>query len=230
MATVSAPASTTPALPPTLIPTEWTLADLQAHLGGIPPERIRLYPPPGMATEQDVLNIADHEDRWCELVDGILVEKVMASFESLIACTLIQWQKNFLDVHPLGVVLGEGGALHILPRRMRIPDVSFIRWERFPERKLPRDRVFRVAPDLAVEILSEGNTEGEMRIKLGEYFRAGVRLVWLIDPEARSARVYTGVDQCDVVDENGVLDGRDVLPGFQFRLGDLIDAVPREPK
>lgn len=154
----------------------------------------------------------------------------MASFESLIACTLIQWQKNFLDEHPLGIVLGEGGALHNLPRRMRIPDVSFIRWERFPERKLPRDRVFRVAPDLAVEILSEGNTDDEMRIKVTEYFRAGVRLVWLIDPETRSARVYTSADQCDSLDQNGVLDGRDVLPGFRFRLRDLIDAVPRQAK
>ena len=236
MATVDLPAGPTTgtslavAHPPSCLPTGWTLADLQAHLGGVPLDRIRLYPPPGMATEQDALNIADHEDRWCELVDGILVEKVMASFESLVACTLIQWEKNFLDEHPWGIVLGEGGALHILPQRMRIPDVSFIRWERFPERKLPRDRVFRVAPDLAVEILSEGNTEDEMRIKVGEYFRAGVRLVWLIDPEARSARVYTEEHQYDVLDENGVLDGRDVLPGFQFRLGDLIDALPRASK
>lgn len=236
MATVDSPADPTtstplsPTHPPTCLPAEWSVADLQAHLGGIPLHRIRLYPPPGMATEQDALDIADREGRLCEIVDGILVEKVMASFESLLACTLIHWLSGFLDKNPLGVVLGEGGALKILPRRMRIPDVSFIRWERFPHRKLPRDRVFRVAPDLAVEILSEGNTEGEMGIKVGEYFRAGVRLVWLIDPEARSARVYIGVDQCDVLDENGVLDGRDVLPGFQFRLRDLIDAVPREPK
>lgn len=230
MATVSSPASTTPPLPPTLLPTEWTLADLQAHLGGIPAERIRLYPPPGMATEQDALNLEAHEDRLCELVDGILVEKVMAAFESLLAGKLIQWMNNFLDKTPLGVVLAPDGMLWILPRKMRIPDVSFICWERFPNRKIPREAIFRVAPDLAVEILSKGNTEGEMRIKVGEYFRAGVRLVWLIDPEARSARAYTGVDQCDVLDENGVLDGRDVLPGFQFRLRDLIDAVPREPK
>jgi Uma2 family endonuclease len=236
MATVDSPAGPTtgtslsPAHPPTCLPTEWSVADLQAHLGGIPLDRIRLYPPPGMATEQDALDIADHEDRWCELVDGILVEKVMATFESLVACILIQWLNNFLEKNQLGIVLGEGGALRILPTRMRIPDVSFIRWERFPGRKLPRVAVFRVAPDLAVEILSEGNTEGEMQIKVAEYFRAGVRLVWLLDPEDRSARVYTSADQFEVLDENGFLDGRDVLPGFHFRLRDLIDAVPREAK
>jgi hypothetical protein len=85
MATVDTPHGATVPLPPTLVPTEWTMADLQAHLGGVPAERIRLYPPPGMATEQDVLNIHDHEDRLCELVDGILVDKVMASFVSLLA-------------------------------------------------------------------------------------------------------------------------------------------------
>ena len=230
MATVSTPPSTTPPLPPTLLPTEWTLADLQAHLGDIPAERIRLYPPPGMATEQDALDLEAHEDRLCELVDGILVEKVMAAFESLLAGILIHRIHTFLEKFPLGIVLAPDGMLWILPRKMRIPDVSFIRWERFPNRKVPRDAIFRVAPDLAVEILSKGNTVREMRIKVDEYFQAGVRLVWLIDPEARSACAYTGVDQCDVLDENGVLDGRDVLPGFQFRLRDLIDSVPREAK
>lgn len=239
MATVDSPAGSTtetslspahPAHPPTCLPTEWSVADLQAHLGGIPLARIRLYPPPGMATEEDALNIQAHEDRLCELVDGILVEKVMASFESLVAGVLIHKVHTFLEKDPLGIVLAPDGMLWILPRKMRIPDVSFIRWERFPDRKLPRDRVFRVAPDLAVEILSEGNTDDEMGIKVSEYFRAGVRLVWLIDPEARSARVYTRVDHSEVLDENGILDGRDVLPGFQFRLRDLIDAVPRQAK
>src|SRR5262245_2488811 len=163
MATVPTPDSAIVHFPPTLLPTDWNIADLQAHLGGIPPERIRLYPPPGMATEQDVLHFDDHEDRLCELVDGILVEKVMASYESLLAGILIQWINNFLDKNPLGIVLAPDGMLKILPHRVRIPDVSFIRWERFPDRKLPRQPIFEVTPDLAVEILSAGNTEAEMR-------------------------------------------------------------------
>jgi Uma2 family endonuclease len=228
MATVPTPNNATTHFPPTLLPTEWTFADLQAHLGGIPPERIRLYPPPGMATEQDVLDIDDHEDRLCELVDGILVEKVMASYESLLAGILIHWIHGFLDTNSLGIVLAPDGMLKILPRRVRIPDVSFIRWDRLPGRALPRQAIFEVAPDLAVEILSAGNTEGEMRMKISEYFRAGTRLVWLIDPEARTARVYTGQDQFIVVDEKGTLDGGDVLPDFRFRLGDLFDKVPRQ--
>jgi Uma2 family endonuclease len=206
-----------------ILPTDWTLADLQQHLGGVPLERIRLYPPPGMATVEDALDIEDREERLCEWVDGVLVEKVMSSYESVLAGILIQLINNYLDAHRLGVVTGEGGALRILPRRMRLPDVSFINWERFPDRKLPTDRIYRVAPDLAVEILSEGNTPAEMQQKLAEYFEAGTRLVWYIDPAKRSAAIFTAPDQAQMIGEHEILDGRGVLPGFQLRLGELFD-------
>ncbi len=56
-----------------------TVADVLERLGGSPPQRIRLKPPPGTATERDVIAIHDRENRLCELVDGILVEKVMGA-------------------------------------------------------------------------------------------------------------------------------------------------------
>jgi len=215
--------------PRTALPVEWSIADLQRHLGGIPLERIRLYPPPGMATQQDALEVRNHSDRICELIDGVLVVKAMGSYESFLAGVLIQLLNNYLDTHRLGIVLGPDGGLQVLPMRMRIPDVSFIRWERFPDRRLPRDRVFRVAPDLAVEILSAGNTEGEMRQKLADYFSAGTALVWYIDPDARRARAYTAPDKFEEFGVEGLLRGGDVLPGFEIHLGDLLDRVPREP-
>ena len=58
---------------------------MQQHLGGIPAERIRLVPAPGYATEQDLLDIADHEDRLYELEDGVLVEKAMGWQEAVLA-------------------------------------------------------------------------------------------------------------------------------------------------
>jgi Uma2 family endonuclease len=208
----------------TSFPAEWTLADLQEFLGNVPARRIRLFPHPGTATEEDALRIHDHEGRLCELVDGILVEKDMASFESFIAALLVQMINNYLDQHRLGIVLTEGGPLRILPKRTRMPDVSFIRWERFPNQKIPlHQRVFQVVPDLAVEILSEGNTAAEMGLKLDEYRRAGVRLIWYIDPRSRRATVYTSDGREETIDENGALDGGDVLPGFEVRLRELFD-------
>jgi Uma2 family endonuclease len=204
-----------------------TLADVLERLGGIPLNRIRTYPPMGTATERDVLKAEARTGRICELVDGILVEKTVGYYESALACALIYFLHDFLSTRRLGAVLGEAGALKILHDLVRIPDVSFIGWDRFPGGELPREPIPAVAPDLAVEVLSKGNTEAEMTRKLDEYFRAGVRLVWYIDPETRSARVYTAPDKCVAVDPSQSLDGSDVLPGFRLPLADLFAKAER---
>ena len=77
-----------------------------------------------------------------------------------------------------------------------------------------------VVPDLVVEVLSKGNTPKEMARKLDEYFRAGVRLVWYVDPKRRTVRVYTGRDRSVLLHEDRTLDGGDVLPGFSLSIRD----------
>ena len=86
-------------------PTTWTFADLSEHLGGIPVQRIRMYPTPGTATERDVIAIQDHENRSCELIEGVLVEKAMGYRESLLAGVLLHWISAFLDENDLGALL-----------------------------------------------------------------------------------------------------------------------------
>jgi hypothetical protein len=66
---------------PSSFPADCTAADMQDRLGGIPLERIRMVPPPGTATEEDVLAVHDRTNRLCELVDGTLVEKAMRKLE-----------------------------------------------------------------------------------------------------------------------------------------------------
>src|SRR5438045_2623538 len=148
-----------------------TMADLLEHLGGIPPFRVRLHPTPGTATEQDVINILAHEDRRCELIDGVAVEKPMGLHESVLALALGYFIHSYLDDHDLGLVAGEQGMLRLLPRQVRIPDISFFSWDHFPNRELPADPIPSLYPDLAVEVLSESNTEKEMQRKLREYFK-----------------------------------------------------------
>lgn len=213
--------------PTTRLPAEWSLADLQKHLGDIPPERIRVVPPPGTATVEDVVYLDDHEDRLCELIDGVLVEKAVGWYESQFAITIAHFLKSFLDEHDLGVVAGADGTLQVLPDQVRIPDISFVRWEHFPDGKIPREPVPRLAPNLAVEVLSKSNTEGEMRRKLQDYFSAGVELVWFFDPQQRNVTVYTSPDDFDVVPEEGTLDGGSVLPGFQVNVKDLYAEADR---
>lgn len=229
MSTATPPpaAPTSPALPPPVLPATWSVADLQEHLGQIPPNRIRLYPPPGLATIDDALRLGDRKEALCELVDGVLVEKPMGYYESVLAAILITLLNDHLKESAQGVVAGEQGTLRILPTKMRMPDVSFIRWDRLPGKKLPAERVPQIAPDLAVEIISAGNTPQEMEKKLDEYFQAGVRLVWYIYPETKTARVYTARDQMTEIDTQGTLDGGEVITGFTLRLGELFDRAEK---
>ncbi len=204
-----------------VLPEDRTLADLHEQLGGVPLERIRLHPYPGTATEKDVLETERRSGRICELIDGVLVEKAMGLRESRLAATLIHLMESYLDRSPLGIVTGEAGTMRILARQVRIPDVAFICWDRLPGGKVPEEPIPALVPDLAVEVLSPGNTEAEMERKLRDYFAAGVRLVWYIDPLSRSARAYTGVYQGVEVGPEGVLSGGDVLPGFTLSLAEL---------
>src|SRR4051794_4897761 len=63
------------------LPDVVNVRDLIAHLGDIPPERIRMHPLPGTATEKDLLRLVEREKILCELIDGVLVEKVMGARE-----------------------------------------------------------------------------------------------------------------------------------------------------
>jgi len=200
-----------------------TLADLRQRLGGIPLERIWFHPAPGTATEKDVIEAEEHEKRLCELVDGTLVEKAMGFEEARLALRLGHLISSYLDQHDLGICVGADGMMRIAPGLVRIPDLSFIGWGKLPGRESPQEPIPDLAPDLAVEVLSEGNTKAEMARKVREYFEAGVRLVWLIDPRKRTARVFSTTEKSALIRAHQALDGGAVLPGFVLPLSDLLD-------
>ena len=195
--------------------------DLLYQLGDIPASRVRLQPAPGTATEADVVTVHDRENRLCELVDGVLVEKTMGYYESYLAATLIRLIGNLVVEHDLGIVAGADGMMRLAPGLVRIPDVWVVAWEKLPGRRLPRQPVPDLVPDLAAEVLSEGNTPREMARKLDEYFSLGVRLVWLVNPETETIEVYTSRNQSMVLDKSAMLDGGVGLPGFTLNLHSL---------
>jgi len=203
---------------------DWTVADLFDLLGPIPFSRIRQDPPPGEATEQDVVEIHDRENRLYELIDGVLVEKTMGAYESYLAVLLSHLLMSFVRPRNLGVVLGADGMLKLFPGMIRIPDVSFLAWDRVPPGTITR-RVAApaVAPDLAVEVISLSNTKQEMAQKLRDYFASGTRLVWYFDPGPRIVTVFRSPEQSTTLHEDQTLDGGDVLPGFALPLRGFFD-------
>lgn len=220
-------ATVAPMSPP--YPDDWTVGDLLADLGDVPVGRIRMVPLPGTATEHDLLNVRARFGRACELIDGTLVEKTMGYGESLLALAIGHRLREYGVPRRLGIVLGEAGPLRILPHQVRMPDVCFIRYDRFPGGRLPDVQIPAVAPDLAVEVLSPENSPGEMRRKLRDCFAAGVRLVWYVDPASRTARVYTAPDRGTPLSEDDALSGGDVLSGLEIPLANLFDEAEAAP-
>jgi Uma2 family endonuclease len=204
-----------------------TMAEVLERLGGIDPARVRVRPTPGTATEKDLLALQQRSDRLYELVDGVLVEKVMGLLESALAVWLVYLVQTFLAEHDLGFLAGADGTLRLMPGLVRIPDVSFVSWQRVPvPGQIPTEPIPALAPNLAVEVLSEGNTPGEMTRKLKEYFLAGVQLVWFVDPARRTVEVFTAPDASTLFAEEQTLDGGAVLPGFTLPLARLFARVP----
>ncbi|WP_425618789.1 Uma2 family endonuclease [Anatilimnocola sp. NA78] len=217
---------TTPHTPDWSLPPVETLAQLVYQLGDVPLERILSQPPLGTATADDLLRYIDKTSLGCELVDGTLVMKAMGYTESVLASLLIQWINNYLDSNPLGACAGEQGYCEFLPKLILAPDVSFMTRERLALAK--GDLTFAPgAPDLCIEVLSKSNTRREISRKIKEYFQHGCRLVWVFDIRKQIAEVYLQPTDPILAKPADTIEGRDVLPGFQFVLGDLFAALEK---
>lgn len=202
-----------------------TLADVLHRIGDVPLDRILARPAPGDATPADVLRLCDGEPkRLCELVDGVLVEKAMGQHESRIAVDLSARLWNYLKTHNLGILTGADGPYSLEDDQIRFPDVAFIAWEDIPPDADHRTPMPDWKISLAVEAISPGNSRGEMKRKLKDYFAAGVELVWYLYPVERVVRVYTSEEDCQTLTDADELNGGDVLPGFRVSVRELFDA------
>lgn len=198
-----------------------TMGDFLERFADYPPERVRFRPAPGTATKQDVIEVERTEGKLCELVDGVLVEKTVGLEEAFLALEIGAVLRNFSKAHDLGMVSGADGTIELFPGQVRIPDVAFYSWDKLPGRKRPRKPIPGLVPDLAVEVLSRSSSRKEMFAKRKDYFFSGVRLVWYVDPKARTVDAYTGVDAVARLTDADTLTGGDVLPGFGVPVAEL---------
>jgi len=190
-----------------------TMAEILHQLGDIAPERLHVHSLLGQATEADWQREME-KGHLCELIDGMLVEKPMGNRESRIASMVNHLLMTHVLMHNLGVVLSADGAYRLGQGQVRSPDVSFVAYDSVPHPEMLDEPIYDLAPDLAIEVLSQSNTYAEMLRKRQDYFDAGCRLVWEVDPELRIVSVYTSPTDRVTLIEADVLTGGDVLPGF----------------
>jgi Uma2 family endonuclease len=158
--------------------------------------------------------------RW-ELIHGeVVFLSPTGARHGLFVQRLARYLGAFVEAHGLGQVLaGDAGfVLRRKPDTVRAPDVAVVRRARLPD-PLPEE-YFEGAPDLAIEVMSPDDRWPEVQAKVQEYLRAGSSRVWVIDANAREARIYDAGGS-RVVAADAALEDADLLPGFALPLADL---------
>jgi Uma2 family endonuclease len=157
-----------------------------------------------------------------EIIDGQRVELPPMS----VSATLIATD---LTTHLASQIKGIGrtameGLFHLaLPiDRNRRPDIAFVSFARWPkDRPIGSENAWNVVPEVAIEVISPNDLVEDLLTKLDEYFRAGVRLAWVVFPQQALVYVYESYTHVRVLTRNDVLDGGGVLPEFRLALNDL---------
>jgi Uma2 family endonuclease len=168
-------------------------------------------------------------DALYEVVNGQRVELSMGAYESTLASDLHGYLAPYARTKGLGRDVVEVLFLLAVVGTKRRPDVAFVSYERWPRRRrVPREEAWDTVPDLAIEVVSPSNTAEEILTKIDEYFRAGVRRVWVIYPALEQIYVYTSVTQNHILCRDDQLDGEDVLPGFRLPVAALFDEEAAE--
>jgi len=170
-----------------------------------------------------------------ELVAGeIHVMSPAGAPHGAVIMNLIGPLNNYVRAHRLGRCYTDGTGFNLSAsltfRRgdtVRSPDLAFVRADRIPPGGFPRGFV-RLAPDLAVEVLSPDETASQLASTIADYRAAGTPLIWVIDPDERLVTVLAADAPHFWLREGDTLDGGSVIPGFTCPVVDLFEDVPRE--
>lgn len=162
--------------------------------------------------------IAKHSERRFELIHGEIVEKLPAQLHAAIVHLISGYIFMYLLQNPIGRALVE--ARYQIPgddQNARLPNLSFVR---DPQRPLVEKGAAPYMPDLAVEVQSPDDSLKMMSDKAAYYLANGSRMVWLVYPAKHLVEVLTPTER-QILTEDELLEGGDVLPGFQVKIKDI---------
>lgn len=178
-----------------------------------------------LVTAEELRDMPDGPGKRFELVDGEVVEMPGAgALHTLIVFALARLLEDFVRQHDLGLVMPDGLA-YILrrdPDHLRIPDVSFVAWDRVPEEGI-LEGYWEGPPTLAVEIVSPNDRADDIHSRVQDYLEAGSAQVWVLWPRRSSISIYRPGADTRELGPDAQLDGGEVLPGFTVRVSDLFN-------
>ena len=129
---------------------------------------------------------------------------------------------QYIKANNLGIIFGAETGFKIAenPDTVLAPDVAFISREHIPASGIPK-KYWPGAPDLAVEVLSPGDTAREVEKKVGQWLSAGARLVWTVDPARKNVTAHRASSPASTFSEMDELNGEDVVPGFRCPVSEI---------
>jgi Uma2 family endonuclease len=175
-----------------------------------------------LQTAEDLLRFRE-PGKTAELIRGVLVVREPPSTSHGARANRLAYRvTEFAERQALGRVFAQDTGFKIAraPDTVRAPDVAFVAQQRLDQ--IADEGYAEVAPDWVAEILSPGDRPGEVLEKVGQWLDAGVRLVWVVDPARRAARVYRADGTVSMLGPLDDLDGEDVFPGFRLKLSEVL--------
>lgn len=177
---------------------------------------------PQLMTADELLKLPRGKCRY-ELIKGELITMAPAGQEhGAVIVNLTVPLAQHVKANRLGIVFGAetGFKLATDPDTVRAPDIAFISRKRIEQTGIVKG-FGHGAPDLAVEVLSPGDTVSEVDEKIEEWLAAGAKAVWIVNPKRRNVTVYRSLTDVRIFTENEELDGQDVVPGFRCRVAEI---------
>jgi Uma2 family endonuclease len=162
-----------------------------------------------------------------EIINGELIDMGNSGALHGYVCSLaLAALAGYILPKKLGVILDSSTAFNMKNGNKRSPDIAFFAKERLQGMTVLPSGYLEGAPDLAVEVLSPGNTVEEIDDKLTEYFENGSRLVWVINPIQHYVLVYRSAQEPDrLLKSMDSLDGEEVIPDFTLAVADLFQKL-----
>jgi len=195
--------------------------------------RARFAPAPRMLeprgelwTDSELLTLGSDTGAKYELWNGKVVSMPPAGIKhGVIIARLMAYLGIYVQQHKLGELLDGQTGFRLSVEYCFAPDISFVSRERLKLIQPITEKLFHGAPDLAVEVLSPGDSVSKTERKLALYLNYGSRLAWLIDARNKTVRVYRPGENFELLDSGRWLTGNSVVPNFRLSLAKLFEGI-----